>query len=572
MRLITLLPVILCWSVADAAPVTFSDQTAEAGVDFVHAQSLDHRSGPMAAGGAVGDFNGDGLPDLFVLGGGDRRDALFINNGDGTFDDQAEAWGVDEPHRGVGATVGDYDRDGDDDLFVTSFGPMSEIDGAGRHRLYRNDGDRFTNVADAAGVAFSSAAHPDGYGSAFGDYDRDGDLDLYVSAWHNVQARGSRLFRNNGDGTFDDVSEQSGIVEGGTHAFGAIWADMNGDRYPELLVAGDFGTNRYYRNVGGKQLVEQDPGTGLAVETVPRNWSIGKAHNGMGTAVGDFDRDGMLDWFVTAIWPTFSYAADFWGNGLYLNRGDHVFVEGAEAGGVHDGGWGWGTSALDFDNNGTTDIAMTNGWRRVDPITGESFINERGYLWLNRGDASFDEVGVEAGFDHYGQGRALLDLDYDRDGDMDLVVLSNDEALRFYRNDLIDGDVPADAHWLQVRLVTHESRGLAPHGLGATITVEAGGQVQTHQVTSGGTYLGQGERVAHFGLGTATAIDRLEVDWGNGKKTRLRKIQADQYLVVRGPCLPQLTGPIGPVRPIRPSDCSSSGQEPRRGGGGKNRR
>ena len=521
------------WAPASGAPLVFSDQTTAAGLDFSHVQSTDHRSGPMAPGGAVGDFNNDGYPDLFVIGGGGVADALFINNTDGTFSNQAEAWGIVILHRGVAATVGDYDSDGDDDIFITSLGPVNQIDGPGQHILYRNEGRFFTNVAGQAGVAATTATYPDGYGAAFGDYDRDGDLDLFVGGWHTIPALGARLFRNEGDGSFLNVTKKAGVISRGTHAFGAIWADMDGDRYPELLVAGDFGTNRYYRNSRDGRFEEIDPGTGVAATQDSDEWVIGKAYNGMGTAVADFNRDGRPDWFVTAIWPTFAFASNFWGNGLYINHGNHIYTEAAESAGVHDGGWGWGTGAVDLDNDGWTDLLMTNGWPTLDSVTGETFVDERSYLWRNRGDLTFDEIGSATGFEHTGQGRALLHLDYDRDGDMDIVILSYQEPIHLFRNDLINGKTPRDAHWLQVRIDTHRNETLAPHGAGALITVDAGGVSQTQQIITGGSYLGQSELIAHFGLARAKRIRKLTIDWGNGRVTRLRGLRADRRITVR---------------------------------------
>lgn len=516
-----------------AAPMQFTDVTKEAGLGFRHVSSTDHQSGPMSGGGVAGDFNGDGYADLFVLGGGAEPDALFINNRDGTFSNKAAQWHVDTSHRGVGATTGDYDNDGDLDVYITSYGPMNQFAAPGQHRLYRNDGDRFTNVASEAGVATTTTTHPDGYGASFGDYDRDGDLDLFVGAWHSAPVLGARLFQNRGDGSFVDVTADAGIITESTRAFGAIWRDMDNDRFPELLIPGDFGTNRYYRNNTDGTFTELDPGTGLAGKDGPPAWTIGKAHNAMGAAVGDFNRDGRPDWFITAIWPTADFDSDFWGNGLYINHSRHTYTEQASGAGVSDGGWGWGTEAADFDNDGWTDLVMTNGWPFADTVTGESFDNERSYLWRNRGDLTFEEIGEQSGLDHTGQGRALLTLDYDRDGDMDIAVVSNGDKLALYRNEQNSASAPGDSHWLQVVVDTSRHPTRSPHGLGATLTLEAGGEIYTQQINSGSSYLGQSERVAHFGLGPVDSIQRLTIDWNDGESIVLQRVRIDRRLKIK---------------------------------------
>lgn len=511
----------------------FTDVTAEAGLVFTHDVPIDHQSGPMSGGGVTADFNGDGYADLFVLGGGDQSDALFINNRDGTFSERSAEWNVDTPHRGIGATAGDYDNDGDMDIFVTSFGPMDEFASHGKHRLYRNEGNHFVNVAQKAGVATTTTTHPDGYGAAFGDYDRDGDLDLFVGAWHNAPVLGARLFNNQGNGSFVDVTDTAGIIQDSTRAFGAIWADMDGDFYPELLIPGDFGTNRYYRNNQDNTFSELDPGTGLVVGESAEDWSIGKAHNAMGATVGDFNRDGRLDWFVTAIWPTANFDSEFWGNGMYLNEGAHTFTERAASCGVGDGGWGWGAEAIDFDNDGWTDLAMTNGWPFDDLVTGATFDNEASYLWRNRGDLTFEEIGAQSGFTHTGQGRALLTFDYDRDGDMDIAVLSNNESLQLFRNEQNNSYTTNDNHWLQVVIDTTRHPERAPNGVGAKITLETAKATQTQYIKAGGTYLGLSEPVAHFGLGAENRIKKLTVDWGDGNPVVLQRVRLDRRLLIR---------------------------------------
>ncbi len=521
----------LCTVTAGAdSQLHFTDVTQAAGLSFVHETAIDHQSGPMTAGGAAGDFNGDGYADLYFIGGGGRMDALYINNRNGSFSDRTEEWNLDTLHRGVGATTGDYDNDGDLDLYVTSFGPMTQNADHGQHRLYRNEGDHFVNVAAVTGVDTTTTTHPDGYGAAFGDYDRDGNLDLFVGAWHNAPVLGARLFHNKGDGTFEDATEKAGIITQSTRAFGAVWIDMDNDRYPELLIPGDFGTNRYYRNNRDGTFSELDPGTGLTSKDGTPNWTISKAHNAMGTTVGDFNGDGRPDWFITAIWPTSNLDSDFWGNGLYINQGNHTYTEEASGYRVNDGGWGWGSESADFDNDGWTDIVMTNGWPFTDPVSGASFDNESSYLWRNQGDLSFEEIGAQSGFNHTGQGRALLTLDYDRDGDMDIAVLSYREGMQLFRNDQNNSYMSPSSHWLQIELDTTRSPSRAPHGLGARITVEAGGITQTQYMKAGGTYLGQSERVVHFGLGPHSRVQKLTIDWGDGVPVTLRGVRADRRL------------------------------------------
>ncbi len=510
--------------------MNFSDQTLNAGLKFEHTTTSDHQSGPMIAGGAVGDFNNDGYPDVFVLGGGLRDDGLFINNRDGTFTDRAVQWGVADRHRSVGVTVGDVDGDGDDDIFVTSLGPMTSFAQPGKHRLYLNQGDHFVDVAQGAGVATTTTTHPDGYGASFGDYDRDGDLDLFVGAWHNAAVLGSRLFRNRGDGTFENATDKARVMQQSTRAFGAIFADMDGDFFPELLVAGDFGTSRYYRNNTDGSFTELDPGTGLP--TSANQWGVARAHNAMGMALADFNRDGRPDWFITAIWPTAAFEHEFWGNGLYINHGDHVFTEQSQGAGVNDGGWGWGTEAADFDHDGWTDLVMTNGWPFADNVTGESFDNESAYLWRNRGDLSFADLSQDSGLDHANEGRALLTLDYDRDGDMDVIILSHQQPARLYRNEIVNGETPSDAHWLQVRLDTRGTS-YAPYGLGARVTVVTRDGEQTQVVASGASYLGQSERVLHFGLGEDKYAQRVTVEWSPNDRQALMRVPADRSLSIR---------------------------------------
>lgn len=493
-----------------AAQLQFSNQTTAANIDLTHTIALHRKDdgATMMGGAAAGDFNNDGRQDLFAIGGGLEADGLFINQGDGTFENRAETAGLAELHVGSGVAVGDYNSDGWLDIYVTSFGPLGYL-GPGQNRLYRNNGDlTFTNVAEEAGVNQTSPTMADGFGAAFGDYDLDGDLDLFVTGWRK-DSQGNRLFQNNGDGTFDDVTSQAGIVDDGIRGFSPCFADMNGDRHPELLLVADFGTSRYFVNNGNGSFTEAGKQLGAGLE-----WS------GMGSTVGDFNNDGRLDWYATAIFDNeFSGRGD--GNKLYFNQGQ-TFVEAAEKTGVNDGGWGWGAIAVDLNHDGLLDLVETNGWEDL-----PAYRNEPSKLWLNQG-AMFEEVAQATGFDHALDGRGLLNFDYDNDGDQDMVVTTLDESLFLYRNDLSG----PSTNWLRVFLNTSAKPQLAPNGFGSRVRVTVGDQSYYRDIVGCDNYLSQSELSAHFGLGDAQRVDELRVEWPDGSVTTLTDIEGNQTLTI----------------------------------------
>ncbi|MEP0848665.1 MAG: CRTAC1 family protein [Phycisphaerae bacterium] len=507
----------------------FLEQAAARGLSTTYTPADRTSARPMFGGGACGDFNGDGWLDLFVCGGGGTAtttDKLYMNNGDGTFTDRAAEWGVAAVQYSIGAACGDYDGDGWLDLYVTSLGVGNSDVAPGMHRLYRNNGGvSFTNVAAAAGVNYTSPVLADGMGAAFGDYDLDGDLDLAVAGWFE-NTLGNRLFRNNGDGTFTDVTASAIPTNlSGVQGFSPRFVDMDRDRWPELLWVADFHDTIYLENNRDGTFKDSTAAAGVGIEG-----------NGMGQTVGDFDNDGRLDWYVTSIFYDFPPPGVVPGNMLYRNLGNNVYVERSLPAGVRDGGWGWGTAAVDLDHDGWLDLVETNGWNTIE------WKYEQNYLYMNQGGSTFIESAVDAGLDDLIDGRGLLNFDFDNDGDQDIVIFCWREPLRFYVNQLSG----PQTNWLRVALDTSGRSDLAPNGIGSRITVRAGGLTQVRHLDSGTNYLAQSELFAHFGLAGAGVADELRVRWNDGTTTSLLNVAANQTITVRAPVLVS-GGGFGPL-------------------------
>ena len=492
---------------AVAQTLTFSDQTAAAGIDVKYVPGP-YVSSEYVAPCACGDFDADGDQDLFLpSGGGDNGvDRLYINQGDGTFVDEATAWGVAPAHYGLGLAVGDYDDDGFLDLFEASSGIL--LGGqVGQNKLYRNiAGQSFSNVAASTGTAGVAS---DSFGASFGDYDLDGDLDLFVTGFNSHK---SRLYQNQGNGTFLNVTSPAGVQAGIALVFGFAtrFVDMDGDRYPELLISGDFGTSRYFKNNGNGTFTNLTAASGTGLD-----------ENGMGGTVGDFNRDGLIDWYVTSI---LSVAMPSWtGNKLYQNTGAHTYAEVAQSAGVSDGNYGWGTVAVDFNHDRWLDIAETNGSQ-----ASAEYLNIPSYLWLSQGDGTFTESSAACGFVDFDQGRGLLNFDYDLDGDQDLVVAGNNESDKLWRNDLTGADI----HWLRILLDTSTSPGLAPNGYGSMVRITANGVQQTGVLSGGDNLQSQSELSVHFGLGAETVASEVRIEWADGTVSTLDDVAVDQTVVI----------------------------------------
>jgi len=486
---------------AALAQPAFSNATGGAGINATHQPLF---GDGFLAGGAVGDFNGDGFQDIFYPTGGGAPDRLYLNDGDGTFTDEAAAAGVALAHRSTAAAVADYNNDGRLDIFVTSLGSAASSS-PGAHRLYHNDGNNvdgvpeFTEVATAAGVNASGPAS-DGFGAAWGDYDIDGDLDLAVAGWGSSQ--NNRLFRNDGDGTFTDVTTSAGLGQmlSSMVGFAPRFADMDGDRYPELIWIGDFGTSLYFRNDTDGSFTNITNSTGTGLDGTE-----------MGMTVADFNRDGLFDFYVTTIST----------NNLYMNNGAHSFTNRANESGSANTGWGWGTVAIDFDHDTLTDIVATT---------------QSGRQWAFRNTGivgaipQFTDVTNASGLTTGISGRGLSNLDIDNDGDQDLVFFPRNGPLTVFRSDL--DMTHGDANWVRVLLESADEPGIAPNGVGSVVKVTVNGQTQMGRIDAGSNYLSQSELSAHFGLGSANVIDEIRVEWANGEETILEGVAVNQTLTI----------------------------------------
>lgn len=490
--------------------LVFKDTTADAGFNYKHGYlgAVDILSSQIrenVGGAAAGDYDGDGWVDLYVVRGDIGPNLLFHNRGDGTFEEVGEAARVAVTGAiGSGPIFADYDGDGRLDLLIGG------VDGT-KPRLFHNRGDgTFEDVTVLSGLSNMD----DSVSAAFGDYNLDGRLDIYISHWLSNQ-QGGHLWRNNGDGTFTDVSSSAGIPDSLSNDFTANFADINNDGRPDLLIAADFGTSQIYLNNGN--------GTFTNVTT-----SVISDENGMGAAVGDYDNDGDLDWFVTSIYDPNGVTKENWGitgNRLYRNRGDGTFEDATDGAGVRVGYWGWGSCFADFNNDGYLDIFHVNGFDLPGLLQATlEFMDDPSRLFLSNGDGTFTERSLDLGLDDRGQGRGVVCFDYDHDGDIDIFIANNQQAPRLFRND--GGN---HLNFLNVKL-----QGDPPNteAIGARIFLTAGTQTQMRELRAGSNYVSQDPVEAHFGLGKTTMVDEVRIVWPSGATTILQNIPVNQFMVV----------------------------------------
>jgi hypothetical protein len=497
-------------------------------------------------GVALFDYDGDGRLDVFLVNGTTLEgfpkgqepiNHLYRNRGDGSFEDVTARAGVGASGWGQGACSGDYDNDGHEDLFVTYYG---------QNRLYRNRGDgTFEDVTARAGVLNPTARPRWGTGCAFLDYDRDGKLDFLAANYIDLDLataptpdsglcrykgvkvacgppglKGGKnvLYRNRGDGTFEDVSDKSGITKAsGTYGLGVSTLDFDDDGWVDAYVANDSNPSALYRNNHDGTF------TDIAVTSGCAYSQDGKPQAGMGVAIGDYDHNGTMDIFKT------NFAGDT--STLYSNSGqgfcdDRTFAAGI---GVNTRWLGWATAFVDLGNDGWLDLFLANGhvYPEVAQLKTEAAYAQRKVVYRNRGNGRFEDVteqlGAPATTPRAARGAAFGDID--NDGDVDIVISNLNAPPDLFRTDTDPG-----RHWLLVKLVGTTSNRSA---IGARVGCTAGGMTRWQEVRGGGSYISQNDLRAHFGLGETSKVDRLWVRWPNGLEEEWRDVAADQVLTLR---------------------------------------
>jgi len=498
---------------------------------------MKHLPETSGAGCAFLDYDNDDWMDIYLVNSGKAdfytppkplRNALYRNNRDGTFTDVTEKAGVGGGGYGMGVAVGDYNGDGLPDLYVTQFG---------RNILYRNNGDgTFTDVTAQAGVAAAGWSAS----AAWFDYDNDGRLDLFVCQFAEFDAalgcgtdkdgvhhyciprifkpRPSWLFHNNGDGTFTDVSQEAGISEHLGKAWGVVATDLNNDGRMDLFVANDTVANFLFMNRDGKHFEEDSFAAGVAYS------AEGRTRSGMGVDSADFNNDGWMDLFVANIdEEIFS---------LYQNNRDGTFDDVAMQQGIGMATrWmsGWGLKFFDYDNDGNVDLILSNGFPDdlVDQISNKVTYREPLLLFHNDG-RTFKDVSRESGpvFARTFAARGLAVGDFDNDGALDVLITVNDDAPVLLRNNAAKG-----SHWIGLHLSGRKSN---PDAIGARVTYQAGDLTRSRMKVGGGSFLSSHDPRMVLGLGAHTKIDWLEVHWPQpgGEVERFTDLPIDRYVTI----------------------------------------
>jgi len=526
---------------AERAPAFAEIPPSQSGISWVHVAGISpqmYEPETLGAGCAFLDYDNDGWMDIYLVNSGPcdfykppkpLRNALYHNNRNGTFADVTEKAGVAGNAYGMGVAVGDYDRDGFPDIYLTQYP---------RSILYHNNGDgTFTDVTDKAGVAAPGWATS----AVWFDYDNDGRLDLFVcrfadwdkakNKWCGNRLTGERwyckpnvynpmqswLFHNNGDGTFTDVSEKSGIARSPAKAWGVVACDINNDGLMDLFVSNDTVANSLFVNGGKGNFSDIGLLSGVGYN------SFGRARSGMGVDAADYDQDGWVDLFVSNV--------DHEMFSLYHNNKDETFSDMSPSDGIGSRTMlmsGWGVKFFDYDNDGEIDLLLCDGHPDIAVRKHTAGVTYREPMLLFRNNGrTFENVSEQSGpiFSKRIAGRGMAIGDFDNDGSVDVLVAVNDSAPILLRN-----NAGRKNHWLGVRLIGKESN---IDAIGALVTYQAGDLKRHVFKVGGGSYLSSHDPRMVLGLGQQTKVDWLEVKWPlPGKIERFTNLPIDRYLTI----------------------------------------
>jgi hypothetical protein len=523
-----------------SAAQQFSDRTEQSGISFLHVRGSSGKKymvETLGSGAGFLDYDQDGWLDLYLVNGASLPghdaqpppvNALYRNNGDGSFTDVTLAAGVGHPGYGMGCAVGDYDNDGHPDLYVTNFG--ADV-------LYRNNGDgTFTDVTRRSGVGSELW----GASAGFGDIDADGDLDLYVVNYVDFTLENHKrcgnpglglpdychpqvynglpdvLFRNNGDGTFSDVTREAGVYAQEGKGLGVVFGDYDDDGDSDIYVANDSTPNFLWRNDGRGRFEEVGMLSGVALD------EEGRAEAGMGVDFGDFDNDGDLDIFVTnLVLET---------NTLYLNLGNGFFEDATARTGMAEPSLpyvGFGTGFFDYDNDSDLDVFIANGHilDTVDLLKGTVTYEQPNLLMRNQ-VGRFEDVSAQSG-PHFAERRASRGAafgDYDNDGDVDVLVTNSNRPPALLRND-------GGNQGRKLMVLAVGSRGNRD-AIGARLWVTAGRR-QMREVHGAYSYLSHSDLRVAFGIGGSATVEKLEIRWPGGPLESFANLAADQLIVIK---------------------------------------
>ncbi len=533
--------------------IRFKDVTLESGIEFLHTQGgkkLNAISEVVGSGACMADYDNDGFVDIYAVNGTgythyygkkwwwskEPYNTLYHNDGDGTFTDVTENAGVGDSGWGMGCAFGDYDNDGNPDLYVTNYGA---------NVLYHNNGDgTFTDVTEEAGVG------NEGWGTslAWADYDNDGDLDIYMANYlvfdktmnpgepnsafkiempllmnsKLFDGQKNVLYSNNGDGTFTDVTDEAGVGNSPGKSLGVVFLDFNDDGYQDIYIVNDKSRNVLYSNNSIGTFT--DVGGVLGADS---------PMSGMGVAVGDCDNDGDMDIFSTY---TQADTNILYKNTMYDDTESvkvtpySKFVNATMNAGLGEdvsvGYFGWGTEFFDYDNDGYLDLFVANGHGMTDFDNPRATIGQKNQLFKNTRDGSFLDVSSTVGYSlrFNNTSRGVSMGDYDNDGDVDIFVINNNNYATLLQNDGGDAN-----NWLSIKLIGTRSNRDA---IGARVRVVTDHLCQTKEVRSGSSYLSQSDTRLSFGLGGINNVDKVEIRWPSGTIESFTDVKANQFLTV----------------------------------------